>query len=254
MKKRISTAAIFLTAALAAGAANGQATVKPDGKWRFALGAGASVASGNSDSTTVNFSGEGVRATKDDKWTAYAGLLYGENNGVTSADRIGLGGRYDRNIDERWFGFGGAEYLRDKPANLAPRFSVNGGVGYHVIKSEQTTWDVFGGVGYVHDSFQDARLVAGEVRSTYGRAELVLGEESTHRLTETTSFKQRLVIFPNMSDTGEFRSVFDAGLAVAIDKTLSMTVTLAHRYNSDPGLGLSSSDTLFIVGVSSKID
>lgn len=254
MKKGIRIAMALSAGMLVAGGAHAQATVKPDGKWRYVLGAGASFASGNSDAKMLNVTAEGVRATAQDKWSANGRLLYGKNDGTTTADLFGLGTRYDRNIDERWFGFGLAEYLRDRPANLSQRLSAGAGIGYHVIKRETTTWDVFAGLGYTHDSYREARLVADRVRSSFGYAELLLGEESTHKLTDTTSFKQRLVVYPNLTESGEFRATFDAGLAVAISSTMSLNVTLGHRYVSDPGLGVKKADTLLVTGISVKFD
>ena len=254
MTHLIALAALAASAALFAGAAHAQATMKTDGKWRFALGAGASLSSGNSDSTKLNLNADGVRATELDKWSLFGRLLYGRTDGDTTDDLLELRGRYDRNLNTHWFGFGSGEFLRDRPANLSGRASAAGGLGYHVFKTEENRWDVFGGLGYSHESYYDPRLVAGEVRSSRGYGEMLAGEESTHRLTDTTSFKQRFVVYPNLSDSGAFRTALDAGVAVAINKTLSLTVTLSHRYNSDPGEGLSKDDTSLVAGVSAKID
>ena len=82
--------------------------------------------------------------------------------------------------------------------------------------------------------------------------ELILGEESTHRLTETTSFRQRLVLFPNLRDTGEYRAIFDAGLAVAMNKTMNLTLSFQDRYDSLATSPAKQNDTLFIAGVNVK--
>lgn len=254
MKHRIRSAIVLSSAMLLSGAAYGQATVKDDGKWRYALGAGASFSSGNSDSTKVNLDAEGVRATAQDKLLLYGRVLYGESDDVKTDEFLALGVRYDRNLSGKWYGFGTGEYLRDRPANLSRRLSAGAGLGYHVIKTEPTRWDVFGGVGYSDDSYIAPTLVSGELRTSYGRAELLLGEESTHKLTDTTDLKQRFVVYPNLDDSGEFRATFDAGLAVAMNKTMRLTVTLGYRYNSDPGTGLEKTDTLLVAGISVKLD
>jgi putative salt-induced outer membrane protein YdiY len=240
--------------ALGATGAYAQATVKPDGQWRYALGAAASVSSGNSDSSSLTFNGEGVRATTADKINVYGRALRAETDGETTAEQVGLGGRYERNFGPRWYGFGQGDYLHDKPANLSSRLSAGVGAGYHLIVGETTTFDVFGGVGYTNDEFVDPAVVGGSLRDSYGRGELLLGEASTHRFSESTSFKQRLVLYPNLKDTGEYRAEFDAGLAVAMTKVMSLTVGLNYRYNSDPGEGLKKGDTLFLTGISVKID
>lgn len=198
--------------------------------------------------------GEGLRLTAQDKARLYGTVLYGKTQGVESANLWRLGGRYDHDISARVFGFGGLDLERDKIANLQRRVAPAVGLGYHVIKNPTTTFDVFGGVGYVQDSYYRPVLIAGKVRDDYGRPELLLGEESTHKLTDTTSFRQRFVLYPNLDDTGEYRAVFDTGLAVAMSSRMSLTVSLVNRYNSDPGPGVKKNDLLFLTGINVKLD
>lgn len=97
-------------------------------------------------------------------------------------------------------------------------------------------------------------VIADELRGSYGRPELLLGQESQHQLTETTSLKQRLVIYPNLDDTGNFRGVFEASLAVAMTRGFNLAGSLGYRYNSDPGTGLDKADLLFVTGIAVKIE
>lgn len=247
----------WLAAAIAlaaAGTVHAQTTLKPDGVWRGSLGAGLSITEGNSKTTSLNINGEGIRLTDRDKARLYGTALYGKNNGVESSNLLRFGGRYDYNLTTNVFAFGGIDFERDKIGNLKLRTAPSVGLGYHVIKNPNTTFDVFGGVGYVDDRFYNPVLINGSVRSSYGRAELLLGEESTHKLSESTSFRQRLVIYPNLDNGGELRSTFDAGLAVAMSSRLSLTVGLVNRYNSDPGPGLKKNDLFFVTGIAMKID
>lgn len=237
-----------------ASTAMAQATVKPDGQWRAALGAGLSMASGNTTSRLLNMTGDVVKVTATDKWNLYGTMVYGKSGGTTTADLFNLGGRYNQDLNAQLFWFGQGDLARNKLANLSLRTSLAGGLGYHLVKTDAMTFDVFAGLGYSTDSYINSTIVAGESRSSYSRLELLIGEESTHRLTATTAFKQRLVIYPNLSDRGEFRAVFDAGLSVAMSNTLSLTTTVGMRHNSDPGTGLKKTDTLLFTGVTYKLD
>lgn len=254
MQSKISRWCIAACAVMASGLACAQATVKPDGVWRGALGAGLSVTDGNSKSSAFNLNAEAVRQTANDKARLYATALYGKSSGKETANLIRGGGRYDHDISPQVFGFGGLDLERDKPGNLELRIAPSIGLGYHVIKTESTTFDVFGGVGYVRDSFFTPVFIDGSQRSNYGRAELLFGEQSTHKLSASTSFRQSFTIYPNLANRGEFRSVFDAGLAVAMSNSMSLTVGLVNRYNSDPGLNIKKSDTLFVTGVAAKFE
>lgn len=61
-------------------------------------------------------------------------------------------------------------------------------------------------------------------------------------------------MYPDLSNRGEYRAVLDAGLAVAMSSTVSLTRGLVDRYNSDPGTNLKKNDLLFVTGIGVKID
>jgi putative salt-induced outer membrane protein len=231
-----------------------QATVKDDGQWRAAMGLGASVASGNTDTTVLNANADAVRKTKEDKISLYGNAMYGKSAGVKSADALRFGGRYDYNLSQSLFAFGGADVERDKIAGLSSRIALSGGLGYHLINTPDLTWDLFGGAGYTMDRYDAARVISNNSVTSYNYANLLLGEESTHKLGESTSFKQRFVVYPNLKDSKAWRSQFDAGLAVAMSKAMNLNVGLSNRYNNEPGAGFKKSDTLLTTGISYKWD
>jgi putative salt-induced outer membrane protein YdiY len=246
-----------LAAALAigaVGAAHAQATVKPDGQWRSALGLGASMSSGNSKSTNLSASGDAVRVTNADKVSLYGNANYAKSGDNTTGEQLRLGGRYDYNIGTDMFAFGGLDFDHNKFANLSLRSQLSAGLGYHVLRSATTAFDVFGGLGYTSDSYINAMVIDGSNRSSYSYLNAILGEESTHKLSDTTSFKQKLVLVPNLKNRGEFLANWDAGLSVAMSKALALNVGFSMQHNSDPGPGRKSTDTLLTTGISVKFD
>ena len=246
--------ALSLLAAPALALAQAQATVKRDGEFRYALGLGASYQSGNTDATSINLSGDGVRAIEQSKWQFGGKALRSSSNGARSAENVTLGTQYDRDLTPEWFALGKADALHDKLANLSSRVSLFGGAGRHVIKTDALTWDVSTGLGYTQDRYIDEAVVAGELRKRYGRAELLLAEESNHKWTPTTSFHQKLSLYPALNSHSGYRGVFDAGLSVSMTERLSLTAGLNYRYDSDPGEGLERGDTLFVTGIAVKLD
>lgn len=232
-----------------------QATVKRDGQWRSALGIGGSVATGDSRSTNVTATGEAVRATERSKWSLTGRLLYATSGHDTTADNKALGSQYDKDLlHEGWFAFNKIEYLRDQPANLDSRFSLITGPGMHLIRNDNHTLDVSAGLAYTMDRYVRATQVAGGLRDNYGRAEWMLGEDSTHKLSETASFRQKLTLFTNTQHTGGYRFVFESGLSVAINSRMNLTAGFTQRYEKDPGLDLHNSNGLLITGISFKLD
>ncbi len=231
-----------------------QATVKADDRFHYALGAGASYATGNTSAASANINGDGIRMSSSDKLRFGGKVVWARTDGTTTAENVTLGTQYDRDLTPNWFGFGNADFLRDTFANISSRYAVHGGFGRHVIKSERLTFDVSAGLGYTEDRYVDDAVVDGRLRSRFGRAEVLLAEESNHKWSDTTTLRQKLTFFPALRSGGGYRGVFDSGLAVAMTPLLSLTVGFTYRYDSDPGLGLKKGDTLFVTGIAIKID
>lgn len=234
--------------------AQAQATAKADGQWRSALGLGASLSSGNTKSSNLSLTGDAVRLSAADKVSLYGNANYAKSGDETTSDLARLGGRYDYNLNTELFGFGGLDFEHNKAANLSLRSQLSAGLGWHVIKSPATTFDIFGGLGYTTDKYKTAMTIDGANRSSYSYMGLLLGEESSHKLSDTTSARQKLVVVPNLKNRGEFRATWDAGLAVSMTKAMSLNVGLGVTHNSDPGPGRKSTDTLLTTGVSVKFD
>ncbi len=222
--------------------------------WRFAVSVGGSKTTGNSKSTTANLSGEAVRTTDNSKLNLAVRGLYAEANSVRTGANIALSGQYDRDFSRDWFGFGKLDLLRDHPANIDLRQSAYGGIGYHLVRIPDHSWDLSAGFGYTEDEYVRPANVAGVLRQEYGRVEGVISESSTHRVTETTSLRQKIGYFPNLKNGGEYRVVFDAGISVAINSFLSLTAGLTYRHDSDPGTGIKKGDAVYVTGIGIKFD
>jgi putative salt-induced outer membrane protein len=253
-RARSALLAPALAAALAAPATAQEATVKTDGQFRSAFSLGASVADGNSRASSVALGGEAVQATESWKTTLRGSALYTSAAGATTGERLRLGGRHDRNLNAVWFGFGGLELSRDKFANLSQRSEVTAGLGRHLVRSDTTTWDLFAGLGLNEDRLITPALVDGQVRSRYRYTSALLAQESKHRFSASTAGKQRLVLYPNLSNRGEYRATWDASLSVAMSSTLSLTVGLGLNHNSEPGPGRKRTDSLLTTGVAMRFD
>jgi putative salt-induced outer membrane protein len=226
--------------------AHAQTTTKPepDGEWRGAVGIGLTVTSGNTDSETYSLSGDAVKQTTVDKVSGYLQSVYGQRrvNGTTerTADQARAGAAYTRDLNDRLFGFGGADWDRNPLIDLRLRSVFSAGLGYHIVKRENHTFDVSTGPAYNRERY------ATETRDT---SEWLVAEESTHALKPTITFKQKLTYYANLEDGGEYRTVFDAGLAFKVNSRWNVTMNLNTRYQSNPPLGVEKQDVLFVTGL-----
>lgn len=218
-----------------------------DGLWHGALSAGGAAASGNTTSQSLALTADAAKATVQDKISLYGLSNYARNknsgSNTTTADLLRLGGRYDYNLGNQLFAFGGAEYETNKAGGLSSRGNVNGGLGYRAYRSANASVDVFGGVGY-----SDVKYTS---NLHHDGAELMVGEEGTYKLSNTSAFKQRLVFYPGSNGLGR-RATFDAGLSTAISGGWTLNLGLSTRYASAVPTGVKSTDTLLTMGFGFK--
>jgi len=163
-----------------------------------------SVTRGNSATLAYNLSAKAVRATSRDKITVYSTAIYATDDTTppsrTTAHAIRGGIRVDLNVSEKLFVFGFTDFEYDEFQDLNLRNVLGGGLGYHVIKTKNTTFDVFGGGDFEQEYFSaDAAFPTGLTRKT---GEAVLGEEFDTKLNNRATLSEKLSLFPNMSNTG----------------------------------------------------
>jgi putative salt-induced outer membrane protein len=239
---RPAAATLMLAAASVASAQD-----KPDGQFHGTASLGAAFASGAVNNTTISAGFDTARKTADDKLSLYGIAARGSTKvlGVTAvtSDLYRLGGRYDKDLSKEVFGFVSGELEKNGVTNLDLRAAGYLGAGYHVIAAPTTTFDVFAGVGYNHFKYKGAR--------SDGAVELMFGEESAHKLSESTTFKQRLAIFPSTDTDFGYRAQFDAGLAVAMSSAWSINVNATARYANKVYV-VKKTETLLTVGVGYK--
>ncbi len=212
--------------------------------WAGFIETGLSLSRGNSDTTTFNLGMNAARATKRDKIGVNLTSLYTKNkvNGISAvaADAVRGGIRYDLNVSERVFGFGFTNLEYDKFQHLDLRAVVGGGFGDHIVKHENTTFDLFGG-GALNKEFY--------TMLTRTSGELLVGEEFMYRVSKSTVLNERLSFFPNISETGEYRVTFTGSAVTAISKWLGFHFTLSDIYVTNPPAGIKKNDALLSTGL-----
>ncbi len=212
--------------------------------WTGYLDLGLAASQGNVNTESLTLSANAIRATNRDKIAVYYTSLFASTDvtgpRTTTANSKRGGVSYDLNLTDRMFVFGLVEMESDQFQSLDLRFAPAGGVGYHAIKNNDTLLDLKFGAAANREFFSD-----GLNRTS---AEVLLGEELTHKFTATTSLNQKLSIFPNFSDAGAYRMNFDLSAVTAIRKWLAWQVTVSDRYLSNPVPGRKKNDALFSTG------
>ena len=213
--------------------------------WSGALDAGLSATRGNADTLVIGLGSQVARTTQRDKLSLHAASLFARNStsgvSVTTAEAIRGGARYDRNINDRLFGFALTDLERDKFQQLDLRLVFGGGLGYHARKTERMRLDLFAGGSYNREKFSTGL--------TRNSAEALVGEELSYKLSESTTLAQRAVLSPNLSEFGEYRFAFDLTGVTRLTRQLGLQVTVSDRYQSNPQPGIKKNDLLLTTGI-----
>ena len=212
--------------------------------WTGFFDAGYSATRGNAETNTFNFGTNATRATRRDKISLYF-LSINTNARIrnvmsTTANAVRGGGRYSINLSKKAFAFGLTDLEFDQFQQLDLRFVLGGG-GYHVIQNKRIAFDLFTGANLNKEFFSTG------LRRT--STELILGNELSHKISSNMLLTERMVFYPNVSNSGNYRVNFDAGLVTNINKWLGWNVGFSNRYLSNPVLGNKTNDVLFTTGL-----
>ncbi|MFN4352383.1 MAG: YdiY family protein [Hylemonella sp.] len=233
-----------------------------NGRWDGDFNAGFSLSAGNTDSQSFNLGLDTTYQRPDDKLSLSAQYLESRtrsvSNGVVvtglSALQWRLGGRYDRDITAREFGFVGLEFSHDRIRQLDLRTVLSSGLGHHLVKARDDQWDVYGGLTYREDLYGGSGVLINDVQQTrMATTEILLGQESSHQLGGTPArLRQKFVLYPSLFTDKGTRATLDAGLTLDLHKSLSLSMKLQGRYDSLAQAPAEKYDLLFITGLSVK--
>ena len=227
--------------------------------WNGGANVGFSFTRGNSQTENLALAFTAARATKADKLSLYTNAVYGTNQLATpstTANTEAGGIRYDRNINPKMFGFVGADFTSNALQDLNLRSVASVGVGYHAIKNDRTTLDLLAGGNFTDENYTQTITNTTVTPPTTTTAKLVhnfgaltLGEELTHKLGKSTVMIQKLYLYPNLTETGEYRGTFDLGFVTKISKWLGWQNQFGDIYVSNPPSGTRQNDVVLTTGL-----
>jgi hypothetical protein len=130
--------------------------------WSGLIDTGLALTRGNSETASYTVALKAVRETPRDKLTVYGNYIFADNSSipptVTTANALDVGIRGDLNIRSRSFVFALADFQTNELQHLDLRKVFGGGFGYHIFKTPDTTFDIFGGATDDRDSFGSYQL------------------------------------------------------------------------------------------------
>jgi putative salt-induced outer membrane protein len=199
----------------------------PPPPWTGSAGFGLALNRGNTATTNLNVSFE---ATHDPKTTSvwkFKGLyLRGDNNGALAVDRLNLEARNERSITARVYAFGQIQLLEDQFKEIDYLFAPAGGLGYKLVATPQTSFNVDAGLGVQVEKNPDLERRTDVVVTASDKIE--------HKLSPAAVLTQGFGALWKAQDFGDALYTFTAGAAAGLTSRTQLKVELLDTYATRP--------------------
>lgn len=216
-------------------------TVKGNEGWSGNLGLGVTFTRGNSESEQISGTFDAVRVAPEDRLLFHGLIVRNRTQDGVQADNSNGLARYERNVSASWFGFGQAELERDVLRDLALRQSYGGGAGYRLFQTDRNQLNAYAGLAYT--------LIDNRTTNDSNGVEFFVGNDWVYKLTDTSSFTQRFIYYPDTVDTNGGRYVLEASLNTKVYGALGLQLSMQQKYQDKVPAGRKSSDTVLFTGL-----
>jgi putative salt-induced outer membrane protein len=213
--------------------------------WAGGANVGFALTRGNSQTKNLALAFTADRKTLHDDISLYANTVYAANDArgaipSETANTTQSGARYAHNLTARLFGYGSADFQTDALQSLNLRSVLGGGLGFHVINTDRTTFDLLGGLNYTREDY---------VALKRNFAALTLGQELMHKLGVSSVLTEKLYLFPDLNQTGQYRGTFNLGTVTKLSKWLGWQNAFGDIYVTNPPAGKKQNDILLTTGL-----
>lgn len=212
----------------------------PPPVWTGSFGAGLAITQGNKDTSNFNLSFDVKRDPKTRTIFKADGLyILATEGGEENADRGIINGRVERLISDRAYTFAQVSYVRDRFKDIDYLIAPTVGLGYKLIATDRTTFDVDSSVGMVFEKNTGFDLESDGA--------VTFGEKFTHKISSSAAFTQGATALWKMNDFGDALYTFSAGLAASVTTRVQLKLEFQDVYKTRPtGLLVDKNDIAFI--------
>lgn len=223
-------------AAKAADAACKAAAAKPKkapGDWDLSTNFGFNLANGNSDNLLLTAGAQANRDIDDDSYNLGFNGAVGEQDGEDTQRYIRGDAGYKHLLDDRMYlGFSLA-YLSDEIANVDYRLFINPALGYYLIRTDETKFNVEAGPSYIFEKL-------GPDKNDFLAARVA--ERLEWKFSETGKFFEGVEFLLNTSDTEDYLLNSEAGIEATLTSELALVFSIRDRYDNQPSANREKND------------
>jgi putative salt-induced outer membrane protein YdiY len=215
------------------------ATEEKKPRWESTATASLTLTRGNSETVMGSLDAKTQRKWDKNELKLGAAGAYGETTertgdtanttNITTVNVNNISGymQYNRLFTEHLFGYVRADGLHDDIAGIDYRFIISPGLGYYLIKKPSLSL-----CGEIGPSYVIERLDGNE--DDY--MTLRVADSFSYQINDRAKIWQTTEVLPALEDFSKVLVNSEVGISAGIteDNKLALTVTLNHKYNSQP--------------------
>jgi putative salt-induced outer membrane protein YdiY len=235
----LAAAALVLLGAPARAAAQAADSAPPPIEGSLDLGLVA--ASGNTDLTTFSL-GEKLEYLKG-KWSATQGakMVYGETNGVESANEYAVFVRPAYELSARWKGYVLASWDRNTFIGINQRWQEGLGLSFAAVQGPKHQLDLDGGFSFFQQDFTSG------VSTSFPTAR---GQVTYKYAFTPKAYIQNIFVYlPNLEDGNDYRINNELALVAPVAGRLALKASYLLQYQNAPQPGFGTTDNLYTTGL-----
>jgi putative salt-induced outer membrane protein len=189
---------------------------------------------GNSDTSSLNLKGKGIRDGDEWRTTVEAGALQSKDTGATTSEKYSFSTQEDWKMMVSGYLFVRFAYEQDKFGGYNSRMSENIGYGFDILKEDAMTWNAELGGG----ARQSEDTAGVKTSDSIVRASTVFN----WKISGTTAFSQELST--EGSSKGGYTTKSVTALTNQVAGNLSSKISYSVANNSKAPAGTKASDTI----------
>lgn len=214
----------------------------PPARIKGSVTVGGNMQSGNTDRTSASLGLEAVRRDARHRFSLSFLHNYAEEDDEVDTRNTFGAFKYDYFFTTKAFGYLSVEMLKDEFKDLNLRTIVGPGAGYQFWDTERTALGLEGGVAYFNedrDEGEDDHWITGRLAGNF-----------RYRLFDRIEFAEKLVVYPNLEDAGQYTLRNEASLSTEVVYGWALKLSNILDYDSDPeSEGVKKTDVYWILAL-----
>ncbi len=217
--------------------------IKEKPKWTLSMEAGVTRKEGNTDSLEARGAINFKRKTVKDLLHFYGRGDYAETDNVRDTNEVVGGIAYELNLSSKWYWYSRMELEYDEFEDLDIRATFATGAGYYWIKKDEHELKTRGGIGYMHESFDDG--------TDDNRVIADLGLDYRVDVTPYFQFNHSFTYVPDLEELSEYLLKFDTFFLIPFGDSdvWKLKLGMRNEYDSDPNPGVEDLDNTYYANI-----